>query len=138
MTNNFLAFWLGYCIYIGATSSLSPLSLPTEIAAIKIKEDITPQKMIKKGSKEDITDFLQISNKLSSKKRRQINKSKQKASIREISSRKAIISNLESSNKKELLIFILVIKTSELKAINIDIAMISANAYCIACRLKKA
>ena len=58
-----------------------------------------------------MTNFLQILNKLFSKNRRQINKSKQKASIKKISSKKSIISSLESSDKKELLIPIPIIKT---------------------------
>ncbi len=52
--------------------------------------------MIKRGSKEDMTDSLQTPNKLFSKKRKQINKSKRKASIGETSSRKATINNLDS------------------------------------------
>ena len=93
--------------------------------------------MIKRGSLADMTDFLQMPNKLSSKRRRQINKSKQKASIEDTSSRKAIISSLESSNKKELPVPIPVIKKSERKVENIDIAMISANVYHAACHLKR-
>ena len=102
MTNNSLAFWPGHCTHIGATSPLSPPSLSTETAAVRIEEDITARKMIKRGSKEDMTDFLQTPNKLSSKKRRQINKSMRKTSIGETSSRKATISSLSSSDKKEL------------------------------------
>ena len=94
--------------------------------------------MIKKDLKEDMTNFLQMPNKLSNKKKRQINKSKRKASIEETSSRKATISNLKSSNKKELPIPILVTKTSKLKAKNIDIAMINVEIYHIACDLKRA
>ena len=138
MTNNSLAFWPGHCTHIGATSLLSPPSLPTETAAVRIEEDITPRKMIKRGSKEDITDFLQTPNKLSSKKKRQINKSKRKASIGETSSRKATISSLDSSDKKKLLDPIPAIKKSEHKAKDIDIAMIGANVYRAACRLKEA
>ena len=138
MTNNSLAFWPGYCTHIGATSLLSPPSLPTETAAVTIEEDITPRKMIKRGSKEDMTDFLQTPNKLSSKKRRQINKSKRKASIEKSSSRKAIINSLESSDKKKLPVPILSTKTSEPKAKDLDIAMIGADAYCAACHLKEA
>ena len=70
MTNNFLAFWPGHCIYIKATFPLSPSNLPIKITAVRIEEDITPQEMIKNGSNEDMTDFLQIPNKSSSKKRR--------------------------------------------------------------------
>ena len=84
-----------------------------------------------------MTNFLQTSNKLSSKKRKQINKSKRKASIGEFSLRKAIINSLESSNKKELPVPILITKISEPKAKDIDIAMIDADAYHAACRLKK-
>ena len=138
MTNNFLAFWLGHCTHIGATFLLSPPNLPSETAAITIEEDITPRKMIKRGSKEDMTDFLQTPNKLSSKKRGQINKSKRKASIRKTSPRKATISSLESSDKKELPVPILTTKTSKPKAKDIDIAMIGANAYRVAYRLKGA
>ncbi len=74
---------------------------------------------------------------MSSKKRRQINKSKRKASIRETSSRKASINSLDTSDKKELSVPLAVIKTSKPKAKDIDIAMIGTNAYCAACCLKR-
>lgn len=93
--------------------------------------------MIKKSSKEDITDFLQMPNKLLSKKKRQINKSKQKTSKGKTNLGKAIISNLDNSNKKKLSVFIVAIKTLKLKAKNIDIAMIGTDVYCAACYLKK-
>ncbi len=78
MTNNFLSFWPRHYTYIEAISpiTLSPPSSPTEIAAVRIEEAITAQKMIKRSSKENRTDFLQIPDKLFSKKRRQVNKSK--------------------------------------------------------------
>ena len=87
ITSNFLAFWPGHCIHIRGISStiLSQLRLPMVTIAIGIEKDITPRKMIKRGSKEDMTNFLQTPKKLSSKKRRQINKSKRKASLGEIS-----------------------------------------------------
>ena len=138
MMNNFLAFWPGHCTLIGATFLLSPPSLPTETAVVTIKEDITPQKKIKRSSKKDMTNFLQTPNKLFSKKRRQINKSKRKASIEKSSSRKATINSLESSDKKELPVPIPTTKTSEPKAKDIDIAMIGADAYRAACHLKRA
>ena len=68
-----------------------------------------------------MTDILQTPNKLFNKKKRQINKSKWKTNIKKISLRKAIITSLKSFDKK------LESKTKE-----IDIAMISANAYCAA------
>ncbi len=112
--------------------------MPTETAAIRIEKDITFRKMIKRGLKEDMTDFLQTPNKLSGKKRRQINKSKRKASLGETSSRKAIISSLDSPDKKESPVPIPATIKSEPKAKDIDIAMIGTDAYCAACRLKGA
>ena len=109
-----------------------------EIAVVRIEKNITPQKIIKRDSKKDMTDFLQALNKLFSKKRRQINKSKRKTGIGEINSKKATISSLDSSDKKELPIPILVTKKSDSKAKDIDIAMIGADAYCTAGCLKRA
>ena len=57
--------------------------------------------MIKKDSKKDITNFLQMPNKLSSKKKRQINKNKLKTSIGETSLRKTTNSSLDSFVKKK-------------------------------------
>ena len=76
-------------------------------------------------------------NKLSNKKRRQINKKKQKTSEGETSSRKTTISNLDSFDKKELPVTMLVIKKSNSKEKNNNIAMIGANAYRAACCLKR-
>ena len=85
-----------------------------------------------------MTNFLQTPNRLSSKKRRQINKSKRKTSIGDTSSRTATISSLESFDKKELLVPIPATKKSDPKAKDIDIAIIGADAYHAACRLKRA
>ncbi len=67
--------------------------------------------MIKRGSKKDMTNFLQTPDKLPSKKRRQINKSKQKASIGETNARKATLNVLDCSDKNELLVPLATIKT---------------------------
>lgn len=93
--------------------------------------------MIKKGLKKNLTDFLEMPNKLLGKKRRQINKSKQKISLREISPPKTIISNWNSSNKKELPVFTLAIITSQLKAKDYDIAIFGVDIYCATCHWKK-
>lgn len=74
--------------------------MPIEKIAIKIKKVITFQKIIKKGLKKDMTNFLQTPNKLSSKKKKQINKSKQKASLEKISLKKGIINSLHNPKKK--------------------------------------
>ena len=57
-TNNFLAFWPGHYRYIRAIFSLSLPNLSTKIAAVKIEKDIIPQKIIKKGLKNDIINFF--------------------------------------------------------------------------------
>ena len=58
ITNNFLAFWLGHYIYIRATFFLSSPSLLTKIAVVKIEKNITPSKIIKRGLKKNMTNFL--------------------------------------------------------------------------------
>lgn len=59
---------------------------------------------------EYITNFLEVSNKLSTKKRKQINIIKQNTYIRDTSSKNVTIYSLNSFNKEQLLAFILVIK----------------------------
>ncbi len=88
--------------------------------------------------KKNMTDFLQIPSKLFSKKKKQINKSKQKASIGKTSSWKATINSLHNFDKKELLVPLAATKTSESKAKDINISMISTDTYCAACHLKRA
>lgn len=71
------------------------------------------------------------------KKKKQINKSKRKTSLGKISLKKTIISNLDNFDKRKLLISILAIIKLKPKTKNIDIAIIYANTYYIACYLKK-
>lgn len=79
-----------------------------------------------------------MQNKLFCKKKTQINNSKQKVSLEETNSRKAIISILNSLDKRKMLVSILAIIKSEPKTKDIDIIMMSVNTYCTACGLKKA
>lgn len=88
--------------------------------------------MIKKGLKEDMPDFLQMPNKLTDKKRRQINKSKPKASLRETSSKKVIIGSFNNFDKKVWSVSIPAIIKSKLQAKDIDIVMIAADTYRVA------
>lgn len=85
-----------------------------------------------------MNDFLQTSNKLSDKKRREINKSKRKTSLGKASSKKAIISRFNSLDEKELPISIP--KTTKVKseAKEIDITNIAAGPNNAACCLKRA
>ena len=84
-----------------------------------------------------MTDFLQMPNKLSSEKRRQINKSKQKINIEETNLVKTTITSLDSFHKKELPVSILTTKKSDIKAKKIDIVMIGKDIYYAAFRLKR-
>ena len=72
MINNSLGFWPNYYTYIRIIFSiiLSQPRLSIEILVIKIEKNITFRKMIKKDSKKDIINFLQMPNKLSSNKKR--------------------------------------------------------------------
>lgn len=47
-----------------------------KITTEKIQQNIVPNKIIKKGLIENIINFFQVPNKLSSKKKRRINKTK--------------------------------------------------------------
>ena len=94
--------------------------------------------MIKMGWIENMTNFLQMSDKLSSKKRRQINKNKQKTSIRKTYSRKFIIDSFDNFDKKKLSVPLIAIKTSKSMAKNINIAIISADTYYATCYCKRA
>lgn len=78
MKNNSVAFWHDHYIYIRVASLtiLNQLRLLIEIIAVRIWKNITPQKIEKTGLIVDMNDFLQTINKLFSKNKRQINKSK--------------------------------------------------------------
>lgn len=66
-----------------------------------------------------------------------MNSSKLEVSIGKISLKKAIISGLNSSDKKKLLVSILTMKKSEPKVEGMNIAIISVDVYCIAYCLKR-
>lgn len=90
----------------------------------------------KKELKRRHPDFLQARNKLYSKKKRQKKRSKQKASIKETSWKKATISNVDTSDKIEFPVSIPSTKILKSKIKDIDIVMISKDAYCTVCSLK--
>lgn len=82
-----------------------------------------------------MTDIFQKPDKLSCKKKRQINKNMEKTGTEKTSS-KATISNLDIFDKNALSVFITLIKISKPKAQNIDIAMIDVDTYFLAFSLK--
>lgn len=82
---------------------------------------------------EKIDDFLEIPKNISKKKRRFINASKWRSSIPKV----VIISTLHKSKINGLLILSLETEISTLITKQINVAMIDADAYCIACKLKE-
>lgn len=73
MTKKFLAaFWSSHYIHIEVSLCiiLSQLILLIETTIVRIGKDIIFKMIIKRGLAEDITNFLQMVNKLSSKKKR--------------------------------------------------------------------
>lgn len=112
--------------------------MSTKIAVIGIEEIIAPQKMIKRGVKEDISNFLQNRKKLHVKRRRQVNTIKWKACLEETSSRKSTICSSNNSDKKESLVFRSAIIKSEASDKDMNRAVICIDAYYTACFWKKA
>lgn len=102
MINNCLTFQPSHYTYIGVfiATTLNQPTLPIKITTIKIEKDIICQKIVKRDSIKVITNFLPVSNMLSSKKKRQIIKSKQKTSIEENNLRNVTIINLSNFDKK--------------------------------------
>ncbi len=88
--------------------------------------------MFKRSSQEKIVDFLQVPDKISSKKKSQENKAKPKAITSWVESQVATICGLDNINQSNTPSKIL---TDLL--VPIIITIIGADAYCIFCRLTK-
>ena len=110
----------------------------TEITPTKITQDITPNKIIKRGSQESVNDFLKVPDKISKSQRRQMNKAKRKLIMDNTSSKTAIISSLDNFDKKTQSGLVPLKEQSTSNTKDVDIAMIGADAYRAACRLKEA
>lgn len=107
MIKNFIIFSLGYYMHLGA--SLFPISpKPKKLRQSQIWR-YYPKTHWKKWSKENLDDFLYITKKLLNKKRRLINSSKQELSMGKQKSKTVVISSLDNSGKKDLLILILIL-----------------------------
>ncbi len=107
----------------------------TEIISIAIQQNVLPNRILKRSSAERIDDFLKISEKISDKKRRLINAFKQKLALQKRKPETVVISLLDNSGKKDIPILP---RTPKICIGEADLAMIGADAYCAACRLKGA
>ncbi len=137
MINNSISFFLRYCSHPRATSVPVPTTpaAETEITSIATQQDALPNRILKRGSAERINDFLKTPKKISDKKRRLINASKRKLAMQKQKSETVVVSLLDNSGKKDMPI---PPQTPPLSTKKVDVAMIDADAYRTACRLKKA
>ncbi len=107
----------------------------TEIISMAIQQDVLPNRILKKGSAERIDDFLKIAEKISDKKKRLINASQRKLALQKRKPETVVISLLDNAGKKNMPI---PLRTPKIGTKEVDIAMIGADAYRAACRLKGA
>ena len=134
--NDFITFFSKYCTHLGAP--LFPISLKlegTETIPEARHQDIFPNRILKKGSDENLNDFLRTPQKISNKKRRLINASKQNRSMDKQKPKTIVISSLDNSGIEGLPI---PTQVSTLGTNKVDVAMIGADAYRAACKLKGA
>lgn len=136
MINNSITFFTKYYTYFNIFLPLI-LSKAKRIKTIpKVKnEDMIPNRILKKRSKDNVDNFLITTWKLSNKKRLLTISFKQKFNIDKQKSKIIIISFFNDLDKENLfiIIFIPIFDKSIMKII-----IISIDAYCIACKLKKA
>ena len=138
MINNSITFSPRFCTHL--RTSLSPISPKPieetkEISETKRQQDITPNRILKRGSIKNLDSFLKTIEKIVKKRRRLANAFKQKSNIEKQNSKTVVINTLSNSDKEEL-------PTSILAPIfgkNVEnVAIIGADAYCLACQLKGA
>ena len=137
MINDCISFSLGYCSHPGAPSVPVP-TMPTdetEIISMPIQQDVLPNRILKRGSAEKIDDFLKTPEKISDKKRRLINASRRKLAMQKQKPETVVISSLDNSGKKDMPI---PTRAPALGTKEVDVAMIGADAYRAACRLRGA
>ena len=115
--------------------SPKPIKETKEISKAKQPQNITPNRILKKGSIENLDDFLKTTEKIIGKKRRLAITFKQKLNIGKQNSKTAVINILGNLGKKELPNSTLALTFR--KSVE-DVTMIGVDAYCLACQLKEA
>lgn len=136
MINNSITFFPGYCIYFNTLlSSILPKSKKTEIIFKAQYEDMVLDQILKQKSDQNLDNILKIIQKLLDKKKQLINASKQKLTIGKQKLKTIVLSSLNNLNKEDLIILTL---TSIIDIDIVNVAIISANIYHLACKLKKA
>ena len=133
-----ITFSSGFCTHLGTSLSPippKPIEETKEISEAKEQPDITPNRILKRGSIENLDGFLKTTEKIVRKKRRLAIAFKQKSNMGKQNFKTAIINTLGNSGKKELPISTLAPTFG--KDIE-DVAIIGADAYRLACQLKGA
>ena len=138
MIYDFIIFSSEFCTYLRTSLSLipaKPIEKTKVIFEAKQQQDIASNCILKKGLIENLDGLLKRTEKIVKKKRRLANVFKQKSNIGKQNSKTVVINTLDNLGKEELPTLILVLTFEK----NIeDIAIIDANAYCLACQLKEA
>ena len=138
MIHDSITFSVRFCIPLGILLFLLPSKLikkTKEISEAKQQQDITPNRILKKGSIENLDEFLKTIEKIVKKKRRLAYSFNQKSNMGKQNSKTVVINIFSNSGKKKLPIAtLLLIFEKDVE----DVAMISANVYGLVCQLKRA
>lgn len=110
----------------------------TEIILIATYQDVFLNQILKRGSAEKIDDFLKTQEKTSKRKKWLIHAFKRKLNMNKSKYKTDFISTLNHSKKEQLPVLISEVKIITLDTKKVNIAMIGADTYCIACKLIKA
>ena len=133
-----ITFFSRFCMYLRTSLSFippKPIEETKEISEAKQQQDIISNRILKRGSIENLNSFLKTTEKIVRKKRRLAIAFKQKSNIGKQNSKIVIFNTFGNSGKEEL-------PTSTLATIfeqDVEnVAMIDADAYRLACQLKRA
>lgn len=137
MINNYISISSQYYSHSRAFFVLISTILidETEILFMAIQQDVLLNKILKKGLAKKIDNFLQVSKKISNKKKRLLNIPKRKLALQKPKLKTIIISLLDNFGKKDMPI---PLKRAKIGTKEVDITIISIDAYCEVCKLKKA
>ena len=136
--NDSIIFSLGFCIHLEISLSFipsKPIEKTKKIFKAKQQQDIILNRILKRGSIKNLDGFLKTTEKIVKKKRQLANVFKQKLNIGKQNSKTVVINTLGNSSKEELAILLLA--PTFRKNVE-DVVMIDADAYCLACQLKRA
>lgn len=105
MINNFITFFLRYYIYFDILLSLTfPKLKETKIIPEAKYKNIVQNQILKRRSNKNLDNFLRTTQKLSDKKQRLINASKQKLNMSKQKPKIFVINFLDNLDKENLIV----------------------------------